>query len=456
MPIRPTNVELNATSVEILNAIRENASAYYQSVVPVAVGNTASIREIGNVVTSYTAISNEFLSALYNRIGRVIITSRLYRNPWSMFKQGILEMGETIEEIFVNIAKPFQYNPATAAETHMRREIPDVRSTFHPMNYQKFYKVTIQNEDLRLAFLSMDGVTNLIAKIVESMYTGVNYDEFQVMKYMLARMILDGKIKPVEVDAMSADNAKSIVSTIKGTSNQLTFLSPDYNIAHVMNSVEHSAQYVIMNATFDATVDVNVLAAAFNMDRAQFMGNRVLIDSFGAIDNARLEVLFADDPHNNYTPLTSAQLTALDAIPAVIASRDFFMIFDNLQKFTEEYNGEGMYWNYWLHAWKTFSTSPFAPVVLFVPGAPGVTSVTVSPATATVGKGNILGLSAAVVTQNFAPKDVTWSINSELSAITNKGVLTVGENETAAKITVTCTSNFDTTKKGTAEITVAS
>ena len=86
MAIKPTNVSLTATSVEILNAIRANASAAYQAQVPVAQPDTASIRQIGNIVTSYVALQNEFLSALYNRIARVIVTSRTYYNPWAMFK----------------------------------------------------------------------------------------------------------------------------------------------------------------------------------------------------------------------------------------------------------------------------------------------------------------------------------------------------------------------------------
>ena len=60
---------------------------------------------------------------------------------------------ETIEEIFVNIAKPFQFDPEVAENTVFKREIPDVRSAFHIMNYQKYYKATIQNDQLRQAFL---------------------------------------------------------------------------------------------------------------------------------------------------------------------------------------------------------------------------------------------------------------------------------------------------------------
>lgn len=456
MAIKPKQTTLTANSVEILNTIRNSATPYYKQMVPQAKANTGSIRQIGNIMMNYEPLQNEFLSALYNRIGRVIITSKMYYNPWSPFKKGLMELGETVEEIFVNIAKAHTFNPEKAETNFMKREIPDVRAAFHTMNYQKFYKATISNDQLRQAFLSWQGITDLIAKIVDAMYTAHNYDEFQVMKYMLARNILNGYLYPVTVAQVDKENAPDIVTEIKAISNELVYESPDYNLNGVYTFTEKNDQFIITNARFDAVMDVNVLASAFNMDKVEFMGHRVQIDGFDRIDENRMNELFADDPNAGYVPLTPEEKAALKAVPAVLIDRDYFMIFDNLYKFTEDYNGEGLYWQYWYHAWKTFSTSPFANAVIFVPGTPGVTSVTVSPATATVNKEAMLQLNAAVVTEGFAPKSVVWSINSELSTITQSGLLSVDTEETAETITVTATSTFDGTKVGTATITVPS
>ena len=470
MPTIPQVRNLNATTVQILNAIRNGATESYRTMVPTATGSNDNIRAIGDIVNSNSDFQNEFISALVNRIGRVIVTSKMYENPWSMFKRGIMEYGETIEEIFVNISKPFNYNPATAESTVFRREIPDVRSAFHILNYKKFYKDTIQDDELRLAFLSMDGITDLIARIVDSMYTGANYDEYVTMKYMLARHILNGQFKPVQVASVSAANMKTIAATIKTTSNDFTFLSPTYNYSGVQNSSAKTDQYIILTTAFDAVMDVEVLAEAFNMSRADFAGRKVLVDGFGNVDSARLAQLFADDP--NYTPLTSDELTALSSIPAVLVDREFFMIFDNLLKFTEIYNAEGLYWNYFYHAWKTFSVSPFANAVVFVPGAPSITSVTVSPATATITPGASVQFNAAVVASNFADKRVTWTASVlptgqgatavDLSAydgditLTQDGLLTVGSTVTGvASVTVKATSNVDNTKYDTAVVTIS-
>ena len=443
-----TNLEgvsnMRLATAQILNTIRDNASANYRDYIPEADPiSQASVRQIGGIIMNYPALQNEFLNALMNRIGRVLITSKMFYNPWSGLKKGLLEFGETVEEIFVNIAKPFQFDPAVAETDVFKREIPDVRAAFHILNYQKFYKATISNDQLRQAFLSWQGITDLIAKIVDSMYTGANYDEFLTMKYMLARNILQGRMNVTEIAPVTAENAKTIISTIKGVSNVWEFPSTKYNLSGVTTQTEKRDQILLINA-------------AFNMEKAEFMGNRVLVDSFGSLDTARLGILFKDDP--NFVPISQAELQALDAIPVVMVDRDWFMIFDNLYNFTENYNGQGLYWNFFYHTWKTFSVSPFANNTIYVGGAPTVTSVTVSPATATVVKGQTIKLSANVVTTSFAPKSVVWSLTGDTSAETHIDIyvdLYGAEDETGTSLTVTATSTFDSNKTETATITVS-
>lgn len=96
---------------------------------------------------------------------------------------------------------------------------------------------------------------------------------------------------------------------------------------------------------------------------------------------------------------------------------------------------------------------------VFSQDAISVTSVTVSPAAATVTKGQDLKLSANVVTTGFANKAVTWSVDSSAKAdgvtINESGKLQIPTTASVESITVTATSVYDNTKSGTATITVA-
>ena len=85
-----------------------------------------------------------------------------------------------------------------------------------------------------------------------------------------------------------------------------------------------------------------------------------------------------------------------------------------------------------------------------------VSTVTVTPSTATVNKGDSKAFSASVTGEGIVSGDVTWSISSTKSSITDDGILTVGSGETVSSITVTAKSKQNENKTGTATVTVGS
>lgn len=286
MPRKIAVSTLNASTIDILNTIRANASAQYQDQVP-EVATNYDVRQVGDVFFGYPNLANEFLSALVNQIALVRIRSATFNNPYRMFKKGFLETGETVEEVFVQIAKARDFSPEKAASRELKRTIPDVRSAFHLINWKVQYPVTVQREDLRQAFTSISGVEDLISRIIDSVIRAAEYDDFLLVKYLLIKAVSHGKMKPVAFDAADSKNA---ATAFRGTSNMLTFMKNDYNAAGVTTVTPREDQYIFMDAQYNAKFDVEVLAAAFHMEKADFLGRLVLIDDFTTFDNDR----FAD------------------------------------------------------------------------------------------------------------------------------------------------------------------
>ena len=65
---------LNASTLDILNTIRANASAEYQQYVP-EVTKATDIPKVGEVLYGYPAFANQFINALVNRIALVRVKS---------------------------------------------------------------------------------------------------------------------------------------------------------------------------------------------------------------------------------------------------------------------------------------------------------------------------------------------------------------------------------------------
>lgn len=375
MARRIANSTLNASTIDILNVIRQNASYDYQQNVP-EVETVNDIPKVGEIIYGTPAFANQFINALVNRIAIVRVQSATFNNPYSILKKGYIEYGETVEDIFVSIAKAVDFNVEKAAKREFQRTIPDVRSAFHVMNWRVMYPVTIQDEDLRQAFLNIEGVQNLIAKIVDAVYTAAEYDEFLLFKYLLIKAISHGKMFPTSIGA-GADLSEAAVQ-FRGTSNLLPFMSNDYNEAAVKTNTPKDRQVIFMDAMFNAQFDVSVLASAFNMDKADFMGRLFLIDNWTDFDNERFDIIRANS--DGIEEVTADELALLANVKAAILDENWFQVYDNNNKFTEKYVASGLYWNYFYHTWKTVSNSPFANAVVFVTSAANVAL----PATVTV------------------------------------------------------------------------
>ena len=361
MPKRISVSTLNASTMDILNTIRQNASMEYQNLVP-EVTKATDIPKVGEVLYGYPALANQFLSTLVNRIASVRVKSATFNDDYVELKKGYLEFGETVEEVFVGIAKAREFSVEKAESRELKRTLPDVRTAFHAMNYRVQYPVTIQDEDLRTAFLSMDGVQDLIARIVDAVYTANEYDEYLLFKYLMIKAIAHGKMYPVSIG--DGTDMKDAAVAFRGTSNQLGFMSTKYNISGVHTTTPREDQYIFMDATYNAKYDVNVLASAFNMDKTTFMGKLKLIDDWTTFDNERFDVITANS--DQIEPITTEELALMANVKAVLVDREWFQFYDNKNEFTEKYVSSGMYWNYFYNVWKTVSSSPFSNAVVFV------------------------------------------------------------------------------------------
>lgn len=360
MPKRIALTQLSGSTTEILNTIRANASLEYQNLVP-EVKKTEDIPKVGEILYGFPVHGNYFITTLMNRIALTVIRSLTFNNPYAKYKKGYLEKGETVEEVFVNLVKAREFNVEKAEAREFKRTLPDVRTAFHIMNYRVQYPITIQDEDLRMAFLSASGVTDMITKIISAVVASVQYDEYLLFKYLMIKAISHGKMYPVSFDSSDMKNAAVKFRTF---SNQLTFVDTKYNMSGVHTTTSKSEQAIFMDSEFNARYDVNVLASAFNMDKANFQGALQLIDSWNTFDSDRFDIILENS--TQMEPITNDELALMGSVKAVLIDPEWFQVYDNLDRMTQTYVASGMYQNYFYNVWKTLSTSPFSNAIVFV------------------------------------------------------------------------------------------
>ena len=425
-----------ANGANVLNVIRQNATAVYQDRIPEATAE--NLHEVGDAILTYEAQANEFVNALVNRIGLVILNNRMATNPLAALKKGRLAVGETIEEIYIDVIKTQTYDPRAAQDTLFKRHLPNVSSVFHSVDSQLNYPLTISNEQLRKAFMSYDSLDRFIAGLVDSMYKSATLDEFIQMKQLISEWNANGRfiIEPITA-VTDAASAREAMIKIKAVSDGMTIFNNQMNYAGVWTSTPKDEQYLITTPDFNARMDVDVLAAAFHMDKAEFAGHVIVVDNIGDLGD--------------------------DGIEAILVDKNWYQVYDYLRTFKTAYNGEGLYWNYFYHVWMVYSLSPFANAVAFGTATPTVTAVTVTPTAATVKAGGTVQITTSVTGTGDPTSKCTFAIagNTDPETVVNTmGKVILGNKETGSlgnsknQITVTATSVQDKSKTATCTITV--
>lgn len=429
----------NAEIYDIVNAIR-NSDPNFREYVPLADAN--NVAEIGQAIMIHQTTQNAFLVNLIDRIAFTFVRNVSLQNPLAKFKKGRVDLGKVIQEIFVDLTHEKKYDPEDAEDTVFKREIPNVKSLYHERNRRGRYDQTIQEEDLQTAFTSWNDFGQFVAGIINAIYNSAEVDEYKYMKLMIDNAYSKGQMTVIPVPEPDQETlAKEFIKKVRATYTKLTLPmgSRDYNALAVHTRSYEDGLHLFIDADLLATTDVDVLASAFNMDKANFKGNVTVIDGL-----------------------------ASEGLQAVLVDEAWFQVYDNHVAMRTIYNPKGLYWNYFYHVWQTLSTSRFMNAVAFVSGdVEPVTQAIINPPILSIKQGKDFKYEKFVRLSDLEyevadelPADggkfytETWNVTSLHSdpltgtSIDEGGNLTVGADQTGTlKVTYTVTFSHDGEEK---------
>lgn len=432
MPRKSDYKTTSQGNVDILNAIRNDASQEFADAIPVASGD--NVREVGRSIMSDQNYTNEFLMALVNRIGRTIITAKSWNNPLSKFKMGLLEMGEVVQDIFVNSVEERVYSMYDAETNVFKIAIPDIRACYYAINSQKLYKATINESMLAQAFLSKNGLYDLVNKIMSRMQLQDEDYEFKVMQNCIKDCADKGQFYPVILSNAPTDesSAKELVKQARAMFSKMKYPSTQYNFAGVKNLSNIDDIIIIIDSDTEALLDVNVLASAFNMEKAEFLGHLVVIPKM---------------------PVANCY--------AIMCDKNWWKVWDNKITTQNIYNTEGLYYNTTYHHWATYHYSPFENAIIFTTNASDITSLTITDSAITANADTTVTIEPTIVATGNASKAIVFEATSGsqyIAEMTSDGktcqVKIRPDAPAGAAITIKATSNFNNTKNATATITI--
>lgn len=350
---------------------------------------------------------NEFVDAFVNRIGTQLVRNNQWENPLTVFKGSNLRYGASIQESAIKWLRAHTYDVDDA--TLLKVERPEAAVWYHTVNRKDRYDITVELPDLQQAFADEMGLNRLIDAIMTVPRNSDNYDEYLCMLSQLAYYENNWGFFKHKVSAEPTDEAtgKEFLKAVRAYATKLKFPTSLYSPVSAEYGIPTFAKpeelVLFITADAAASIDVDTLAAVFNLDKAEAA----------------------------YRTIEVLELPIANAF-ALLTTDSFFVCNDYVYANESFYNPQTLSTNYYLHHWEVVSASPFVPAILFTTDSAttvstltqNVTGVNITAGKTTLKAGETTQLTVELtgdVTKNevgvtVAPDAVTWSVSGETAA----------------------------------------
>lgn len=293
--------------------------------------------------SEYTAVANQFLEALHNKVLYQTVSSMEFSNPFKKYDGFPINFGDTIENIFVEMPKGYEFDKN--ATDPFAKTVPDVKALYATINYEMQYATTIEDSLLRRACLNEYGFMNLIDTLIGQLVKAMSLDEYFATIGMLNNPSLFANgIEKLEYNASAtdADKAKLITKKVVETVSSFQLPMTANNALHVLQNSNPSDIMLIIKYGLVDSINLDYLAGVYNLSKVDLIKNIVKVDGFQITKDV------------NGTPT----LVGDDIDFMIIDTRGFDM-HTALQDGGLIYNPKGKYTNHFYNLWKVMSFKYF-------------------------------------------------------------------------------------------------
>ena len=424
-----------------LNKMREMSVSdgkVFHQYVPYVTDST-TIGEYGSPIldSANTNVLNDFVSLL-KKVVETAVYTKTFNNPLAQLEGERMPLGNFIESVYVNPAKARAFNVNDFAGL-LEKYSAEVATEYYEINQDSQWSVTLTIDKIRNAFTSWSNLESLISSYINSLYNGSYIRRYTSTKALVTAAFTGNKIQYQTIsDVTDEQTAKSLIRQMRAAYSKFQIPSTKYNAWEKVKGDRMALKtwsdpqdiIVMISADIEALIDVEVLAASFNMSKSDFLGRVIVVDDFNIYD---------DDG-----------TVAVDgsAIKAAIMDRSWFRIKTQDFAMDEFFNPSNRTWQYFLNDVRMANYSLFANALVFATSAPTVdaTDLDIDTASVTVTAGETVKVPFDITPANATS---TISVTSSAStyatgSVSGRDIVVLGKAEGSATLTVTANGHSDT------------
>lgn len=427
---------------EIRNTLVQDNSLY-QTQIPLVDDYTSSQVYGQSLLNLPSDLRNKFIQSLVNRIAYTRFMMDYFENPLRELAGDDLPLGAIGQEIYVNPARGRVYDINDFAGLLVKYE-SDIKAEYTEINFDVQYPVTIIRKELEKAFVSWGDFESFLMGISTSLYNGAYIDDYKYTKKLITNAYVNNAVQMETISFAGATPTKDELESLTARLRQayLDFMVPStkYNAWKKVGGYGRSIVswskpeniVVFVSNKMASILDVNVLASAFNIDKADLMGRVYYVEDFDILDD------------NGEVIVDGSNIVAL------ICDRRWFKIREKDMFMDEFYNANNRSWQSYLNVIKSFNYSLFANALMLVKALPtlNISTMQFNETSPEVKVGEKIRLS--ITTTPFtATQEVTFT-----SGTTSKATVTKVDDRTVEVTGVEAGTSVITAKAGSVTATV--
>lgn len=341
---------MSVTNSTIFQAAKLSGTSDYQQMIDkLSQGTLRGTAAADYFFAQPAYLRNQFVDFLVNRIGTVVVKRHQFNNPLAALKRGSLQYGSTVEMTALDYIKSREWldtepDPGDERAALFGTFRPEGKVAFATVNTRRVYPITVNETELRQAFVADNGLSDFVASIMEIPNNSDQYSEYILMKQVLANYdeanpgVLYRKTYDINGFPNDAASSSEFLKDLRVYAEKLRFPNQArlYTPGDMPGTYGPSDLTLLTTPEVLASIDVDKLAMVFNISRADIRYSTVVVDEF-----------------------------PIPGVFAALVANDAWCVYDQVYENTSQYNPLRLSTNYFLHHWQIMALNPFHPVILF-------------------------------------------------------------------------------------------
>lgn len=269
---------LGVTAPEFVNTIREVLPEPYRSSLPIAKAGQKDFSKIGDVLKEDDHFASLWHKNAIKMVMKILQRDNKIVNPLSEFEGDLITSGEYIEEMILDIAETFQFDPSAAERRLFERRPPELKAAIHNHKRDVSNIRTIQDTLITDIFQSEAGLDRYVIQVTQSMISGNEQEKYYETKALISKAIRNGLVRVIDLG--SNVTTRELQKSILRHSKRMLHPNRFYNMGNVGQpnnmgrtgiSIQADRQELRMLLPVDTAVDLNVdfFAGAFHLDAVE-------------------------------------------------------------------------------------------------------------------------------------------------------------------------------------------